>query len=120
MVLVSKGELIMDINTIILIVILAVMIYAISEQLKNKNADAESSKKKTISEKEELSKEEVSTYGQVQERKNQLLALIENNLSEHPEESSQLKDIVEDWAELKIEAFQNRRSWVRAAPSEQK
>ena len=30
----------------------------------------------------------------------------------------QLKEIVEDWAELKIEAFQNRRSWVRATPTE--
>ena len=29
-----------------------------------------------------------------------------------------LKEIIEDWAELKIEAFQNRRSWVRATPSE--
>ncbi|MBI89105.1 MAG: hypothetical protein CMG60_03375 [Candidatus Marinimicrobia bacterium] len=108
----------MDINTIILVIILAVMIYAISEHLKDKNADAESTKQKTISEKEDLSNEEVSTYGQVQERKKQLIALIENNLSEHPEESEQLKDIIEDWAELKIEAFQNRRSWVRASPSD--
>ena len=68
-------------------------------------------------EKEELSREDVANYGQVQERKGQLLNLIESNLSQHPEESSQLKEIVEDWAELKIEAFQNRRSWVRAAPS---
>tara|TARA_Y100001970_G_scaffold293731_1_gene442700 strand:+ start:1463 stop:1813 length:351 start_codon:yes stop_codon:yes gene_type:complete len=116
--LVSKGGLTMDINTIILVIILAVMIYAISEHLKDKNADAESTKQKTISEKEDLSNEEVSTYGQVQERKKQLIALIENNLSEHPEESEQLKDIIEDWAELKIEAFQNRRSWVRASPSD--
>ena len=63
-------------------------------------------------------KEEIATYGQVQERKNQLLGLINDNLSEHPQESDQLKEIVEDWAELKIEAFQNRRSWVRATPTE--
>ena len=48
----------------------------------------------------------------------QLIGLINDNLSEHPQESDQLKEIVEDWAELKIEAFQNRRSWVRAAPTE--
>ena len=60
----------------------------------------------------------MATYGQVQERKNQLLSLINDNLSDHPQESDQLKEIVDDWAELKIEAFQNRRSWVRAAPSE--
>ena len=108
----------MDINTIVLIVILIIMVYALTEHWKEKNSDAEMNRKKNIAEKEEISKEEIATYGQVQERKKQLLDLIHDNLSEHPQESSQLKEIIEDWAELKIEAFQNRRSWVRAAPTE--
>jgi hypothetical protein len=108
----------MDINTIVLIVILVVMIYALSEHWKEKNTIAEENRQKTIAEKDEISNEDIATYGQVQERKNQLLSLINNNLLEHPQESGQLKDIIEDWAELKIEAFQNRRSWVRATPSE--
>ena len=107
----------MDINTIVLIVILLVMLYAISEHLKDKKSVVEKNLQLKLIEKEELSREDVATYGQVQERKGQLLNLIESNLSQHPKESSQLKEIVEDWAELKIEAFQNRRSWVRAAPS---
>ena len=45
-------------------------------------------------------------------------SLINEKLSEYPKESSQLTEIVEDWAELKIEAFQNRRSWVRATPKD--
>ena len=107
----------MDINTIVLIVILLVMVYAITTQLQEKKSIAETNRQQKIAEKEELSKEDVATYGQVQERKKQLLDLIDNNLSEHPEECKQLKEIVEDWAELKIEAFQNRRSWVRATPT---
>ena len=107
----------MDINTIVLIVILLVMLYSISEHLKDKKSVVETNLQQKLIEKEELSREDVATYGQVQERKGQLLNLIESNLSQHPKESSQLKEIVEDWAELKIEAFQNRRSWVRAAPS---
>tara|TARA_B100001996_G_scaffold367694_1_gene339572 strand:- start:4 stop:342 length:339 start_codon:yes stop_codon:yes gene_type:complete len=103
----------MDINTLVLIVILLVMLYAISEHLKNKKSDAEKNREQTIAEKEEISKEEIATYGQVQERKGQLLDLIEANLSDHPEESAQLKEIIDDWANLKIEAFENRRSWVR-------
>ena len=43
---------------------------------------------------------------------------VKEVLSEYPEETKQLKEIVEDWAELKIEAFQNRRSWVRATPKD--
>ena len=103
----------MDINTIVLIVILLVMLYAISGHLKDKKSDAEKNREQTLAEKEEISKEEIATYGQVQERKSQLFNLIESNLSDHPEESKQLKEIIEDWADLKIEAFENRRSWVR-------
>lgn len=108
----------MDINTIVLIVILIVIVYALTEQWKTKSSAAEDTRQKSIAEKEEVSKEDVATYGQVQERKNQLLSVISDNLSDHPEESNQLKEIIEDWAELKIEAFQNRRSWVRATPSD--
>ena len=108
----------MDINTIVLVVILAVILYAIVSHNQEKSSVAERSRQEIMAEKEEVSKEEIATYGLVQERKGQLLSLINDNLSEHPEESAQLTEIVEDWAELKIEAFHNRRSWVRAAPTE--
>ena len=109
----------MDINTLILIVILGVMVYAMLSHGQEKKSIAESKREQNISIKEELSQEEVATYGQVQERKNQLFDLIDENLAEHPEQSSQLKEIIEEWANLKIEAFQNRRSWVRAAPEKE-
>ena len=104
----------MDINTIVLIVILLVMLYAISEHLNHKKSVAEENRQQTLTDKEEISNEEIATYGQVQERKGQLNELIDANLGEHPEQSAQLKDIIEDWANLKIESFENRRSWVRS------
>ena len=58
----------MDINTIVLIVILAVMLYAISEHLKDKKSVAEKNREHTQAEKDEISKVEFATYGQVQER----------------------------------------------------
>ena len=109
----------MDINTLILVVILGVMVYAMLSHGQEKKLVAESEREQNISEKEELSQEEVATYGQVQDRKSQLFDLIDENLAEHPEQSSQLKEIIEEWANLKIEAFQNRRSWVRAAPEKE-
>ena len=107
----------MDINTIVLIIILAVLIYAMINNSQEKRLSAEKQKERIAAEKEENSNEEIATYGQVQDRKKQLLSLIEANLSEHPDESQQLKKIEEEWANLKIEAFQNRRSWVRATPT---
>jgi len=109
----------MDINTIVLVIILVIMVYALSEHWKDKNSDAEETRKKNLAVKDEISNEDVATYGQVQERKKQLFTVIEDNLEGHPEESVQLKEIIEDWANLKIEAFQNRRSWVRATPEKE-
>ena len=100
----------MDINTIVLIIILAVLVYAMINNSQEKRLSAEKQKERIAAEKAENSNEEIATYGQVQDRKKQLLSLIEANLSEHPDESEQLKKIVEEWANLKIEAFQNRRS----------
>ena len=107
----------MEINTIVLIVILAVLLYAMINNNQEKRLDAKRQKERIVAEKAENSNEEIATYGQVQERKKQLMNLIESNLSEHREESRQLKEIIEEWANLKIEAFENRRSWVRATPS---
>ena len=107
----------MDINTIVLIIILAVLLYAMINNSQEKRLNAKRQKERIVAEKAENSSEEIATYGQVQERKKQLKSLIESNLSEHPEESRQLKEIIEEWANLKVEAFENRRSWVRAAPS---
>ena len=103
----------MDINTIVLVVILAVIIYAIVSHNQEKSTVAELSRQEIIAEKEELSKEDIATYGQVQDRKKQLFDVIESNLNEHPTESAQLKDIIDDWADLKVKSFENRRSWVR-------
>ena len=107
----------MDINTIVLIIILAVLLYAMINNSQEKRLDAKRQKERMVAEKAENSSEEIATYGQVQERKKQLMSLIESNLSDHPEESKQLKEIIEEWANLKVEAFENRRSWVRASSS---
>jgi TRAP-type mannitol/chloroaromatic compound transport system substrate-binding protein len=106
----------MDINTIVLIVIVLIIVYAMLNHGNEKKLLAEKEREISQNEKDELSQEDVATYGQVQERKKQLFTVIDDNLSEHPDESAQLKEIIEDWANLKIEAFQNRRSWVRATP----
>ena len=108
----------MDINTIVLIIILAVILYAMVTNNQSKSKKAEELREQIIAEKETISKEEVATYGQVQDRKNQLMKVIDSSLSAHPEESIQLKGIVDEWANLKVESFENRRSWVRASKKE--
>lgn len=106
----------MDINTIVLVVIILIIVYAMFNHGSGKKSLVEKEREIALIEKDKLSDEEITTYGQVQERKKQLFSVIDDNLKDHPDESNQLKEIIEDWANLKIEAFQNRRSWVRATP----
>ena len=102
-------------NYIIIILVFAIIIYAMSTSRQQERNKVESEREQLSIEKEKMSSEDVATYGQVQERKKGLISVIDSNLSEHPEQSSQLKLIIEEWADLKIEAFENRRSWVRAS-----
>ena len=57
----------MDINTIVLIIILAVLVYAMINNSQEKRLSAEKQKERIAAEKEENSNEEIATYGQVQD-----------------------------------------------------
>ena len=54
----------MDINTIVLIVILVVMVYALTDHWKEKNSQAEQNRQKNIAEKEEILPEGLKTIFQ--------------------------------------------------------
>ncbi len=51
--------------------------------------------------------------GKFSNAREELISVLDDNLSEKPEQLDQIKRIVNDWADLKIKAFQDRRSWVR-------
>jgi hypothetical protein len=100
---------------ILIIVILgAVLIYGFIDKRQKKRGKLDSDLETKETQKIEDSNADIVSYGQVQERKGQLNELIDANLGDHPEQSAQLKDIIEDWANLKVESFENRRSWVRS------
>ena len=98
----------------IIVVLIGLLIYGLNEKRDKKHGKLDSDLAEDMVQKEEDANADIVSYGQVQERKGQLNELIDANLGEHPERSAQLKDIIEDWANLKIESFENRRSWVRS------
>ena len=98
----------------IIVVLIGVLIYGLNEKRDKKHGKLDTELAENMDQKEEDANADIVSYGQVQERKGQLNELIDANLREHPEQSAQLKDIIEDWANLKIESFENRRSWVRS------
>ena len=53
----------MDINTIVLIIILAVLLYAMINNSQEKRLNAKKQKERIAAEKAEVSNEEIATYG---------------------------------------------------------
>ena len=99
---------------LIIVILVGVFIYGFTEKKEKKRDKLDSDLAVKQAQKEEDANADIVSYGQVQERKAQLIDLIDENLEEHPEEFAQLKNIIEDWANLKVESFENRRSWVRS------
>ena len=106
-------------NIGILIIVIAVIVLAIFASRKNQMEGAEQNRETEQTEKETFASEDILSYGQVQERKKELIDAIETNLADKPEQLAQLKQIINDWAELKVKSFLDRRSWVRKPEDEE-
>ena len=106
-------------NIGILIIVIAVIVFAIFASRKNQMEGAEQNRETEQTEKETFANEDILSYGQVQERKRELIDAIETNLADKPEQLAQLKQIIDDWAELKVKSFLDRRSWVRKPEEEE-
>ena len=98
---------------IFLLIVLVVIIIAVFSSRKEQTSAADEQKDAAQKEKEGFAEEDIMTYGQVQQRREELISVLDDNLSDRPEQRDQIKRIVNDWADLKIKAFQDRRSWVR-------
>jgi len=96
-----------------LLIVLVVLFLAVFSSRKEQTSAADHRKDSVQKEKEGFAEEDIMTYGQVQQRREEFINVLEDNLSEKPEQLDQIKRIVNDWADLKIKAFQDRRSWVR-------
>lgn len=97
------------IGLIILIVLVVVFLAGRKRQL----ARTESDRTTKQAERESWSKEAVVSYGQVQQVRAELIATLRARLGDQPEQLEGLREIIDEWADLKIQAFQERRSWVR-------
>jgi len=96
-----------------LIIVLVVLVLAVFSSRKEQASKADDRKDQVRQQKEDYAQEDVMTYGQVQQRREDLLNVLDENLEDKPDQRDQTKKIINDWADLKIKAFQDRRSWVR-------
>lgn len=98
----------------IIVILVGILIYGLTDKREKKRGKLDTKLAEKQAQQDEDANADIVSYGQVQERKGQLNELIDKNLSDYPDQTAQLKDIIEDWGNLKIESFENRRSWVRS------
>lgn len=94
---------------LVLILLVITFLYSRKEQVTKAKSNQESRK----AEKESWSQEKVMEYGEVQSRKEALLKAVEEKFADDPGNANTLKEMIEEWAEMKIKIFTERRSWVR-------
>ena len=98
---------------IILIIVLIIIGFAISWSNQGQVKEVESQRSDSEKERDFLSKHDNRTSAQVNEERETLVTTIESALVDQPGQLEKIRSIINDWADMKIQTFQNRRSWVR-------
>ena len=98
---------------IILIVVLIIIGFAITWSNQGQVKEVESYRSDSEKQREFLSKHDNRTSAQVNEERETLVTTIESALVDQPSQLEKIRSIINDWADMKIQTFQNRRSWVR-------
>lgn len=98
------------IGGVILIIMIAAMLAGRQRGLHH----IESHKESIEAEKDAWAEESVLSFEAVQLLRQELIDAVHGRLVDHPEDEELLKQIINDWADLKIESYEERRSWVRS------
>ncbi|HJN69012.1 MAG: hypothetical protein QF859_06550 [Candidatus Marinimicrobia bacterium] len=101
---------------VVLILLLITFLFSRKEQVSKAESDKESRKTK----KESWTQEKIMEYGEIQTKKEALLKAIDKKFKDDPEQAEDLKTLINDWAELRIKMFTDRRSWVRNPEKDKK
>ncbi len=103
----------MFLNGIIGAVVVLIIIWAFVHS-RRKHFHTAKQQKQQIQQKKQIWKQEkYLSYGEVQGTRENLIKLVEEAFGDQPEKVAQLKDIINDWADLRLKTFTERRSWVR-------
>ena len=77
-----------------LIIVLVVLAVAVFSSRKEQASKADDRKDQVRQQKEDFAQEDVMTYGQVQQRREDLLNVLDENLGDKPDQRDQIKKII--------------------------
>ena len=98
---------------IILIIALIIIGFAITWSNQGQVKEVELRQSKYANEKNELAEHDNRSANDVDDQRNEMLKTLDDSIKDNPEQLDRIKHIVNDWADMKIKSFKDRRSWVR-------
>ena len=98
---------------IILIIVLIIIGFAITWSNQGQVKEVERRQSKFEKEKNELAEHDNRSSNDVDKQRNEMLKTLDDSIKENQDHLEKIKHIVNDWADMKIKSFKDRRSWVR-------
>ena len=98
---------------IILIVVLIIIGFAITWSNQGQVQEIEKRQSQFTRERQAMAEHDNKSASEVDEDRNSMIETLETSITDQPEQLEKMKSIINDWADMKIKSFKDRRSWVR-------
>jgi len=98
---------------IVLIIALIIIGFAITWSNQGQVKEVERRQSQSEKKKNELAEHDNRSSNDVDRQRNEMLKTLDDSIKDNPEQLERIKHIVNDWADMKIKSFRDRRSWVR-------
>tara|TARA_B110000196_G_scaffold303779_1_gene299923 strand:- start:22081 stop:22410 length:330 start_codon:yes stop_codon:yes gene_type:complete len=98
---------------IILIIVLIIIGFAITWSNQSQVEEVENQQTQFSRERQQIADHDNRSSSEVDEDRNKMIKTLEESITDHPKQLEQMKEIINDWADMKIKSFKDRRSWVR-------
>ena len=98
---------------IILIVVLIIIGFAITWSNQGQVQEIEQKQSQHTRDRQAMAEHGNKSASEVDEDRNSMIETLEASITDQPEQLDKMKTIINDWADMKIKSFKDRRSWVR-------
>ena len=98
---------------ILLIIALIIIGFAITWSNQGQVKEVESRQSEFAKRRNEIADHDNRSEIEVDKQRNEMLKTLDDSIKDNPEQLDKIKHIINDWADMKIKSFKNRRSWVR-------
>ena len=98
---------------IILIVVLIIIGFAITWSNQGQVKEVEDRQTQYTRERQSMAEHDNKSASEVDNDRNTMIETLETSITDQPEQLDKMKNIINDWADMKIKSFKDRRSWVR-------